>query len=88
MRFALFRQEGIEGPDVVNDAGVAMGQAEPDPNYPGPGSAPGRLRANCESGFEQPNYPAIFSRINFSPIGHGLCEAGESARQVRTYGRA
>jgi fumarylacetoacetate (FAA) hydrolase family protein len=35
MRFAPFRQEGIDGLAVVNHAGIATGLIEPDPNYPG-----------------------------------------------------
>ena len=35
MRFSPFRQEGIDGLAVVNDAGIATGLIEADPNYPG-----------------------------------------------------
>jgi acylpyruvate hydrolase len=35
MRFASFRQEGIDGLAVVNDAGSAIGLTALDPNYPG-----------------------------------------------------
>jgi acylpyruvate hydrolase len=35
MRFASFRQEGIDGLAVVNDAGFATGLTALDPNYPG-----------------------------------------------------
>jgi 2-keto-4-pentenoate hydratase/2-oxohepta-3-ene-1,7-dioic acid hydratase in catechol pathway len=114
MRFAPFRQEGIVGLALVNDAGIATGLTEPDPNYPGNleiliqrGTAglraaahalsrgptidlgsveilpllsnPGKIICiglnytdhSAESGFEQPDYPAVFSRFNSSLIGHG-----------------
>jgi acylpyruvate hydrolase len=35
MRFASFRQEGIDGLAVVNDAGSAIGLTALEPNYPG-----------------------------------------------------
>jgi acylpyruvate hydrolase len=35
MRLASFRQEGIDGLAVVNDAGAATGLIALDPNYPG-----------------------------------------------------
>jgi acylpyruvate hydrolase len=35
MRFASFRQEGIDGLAVVNDSGAAIGLTALDPNYPG-----------------------------------------------------
>jgi acylpyruvate hydrolase len=114
MRFSPFRQEGIDGLAVVNDAGIATGLIEADPNYPGTleiliqrgipalcaaaqalsrgatidlGSVeippllsnPGKIICiglnyadhSAESGFEQPDYPAVFSRFNSSLIGHG-----------------